>query len=59
MLREIIKTSERIGMRRASIATIGLIGDKSDIELIKPYLQDENKLVGMAAKAATVRLKKL
>ncbi|NQZ67208.1 MAG: HEAT repeat domain-containing protein [Lentisphaeria bacterium] len=59
MLREIIKTSERIGMRRASIATIGLIGDKSDIELIKPYLQDENKLVVMAAKAATVRLKKL
>jgi hypothetical protein len=46
------------GLKRSAIAALGLIGEQSDIELIKPALKHKNRAVVLAAKGAIKRLEK-
>jgi hypothetical protein len=44
------------GLRRCAMATLGLMGGREDLSLIRPGLEDRNRAVQLAAKAAEARI---
>jgi HEAT repeat protein len=58
VVRDYAKQDANDSLKRTAIASLGLIGDPSDLELIRSGLKHRNQAVQMAAQAALERLAK-
>jgi len=55
-VRELAKNAKEPAMRRTALATLGALGDPSDLSLVRRFTADKDPLVAAAAKGAERRL---
>lgn len=56
-VRTLVAQAKEPALVRVALATLGLVGDASDVPLLEKYLTDPNQAVALAAKGALVHLK--